>query len=327
MVRQRRFYCNNCKKAFAEHIIGIDRRSSTANFRDGIIKELVKGSINQAQRSMGVSSSLVYDVLKKHHEEQSIDWEEQGESITLGIDEHSHQGRKMALTVTNLTQQKLIQVCKNDRIATVEEFLKKVDKQRIKEVCIDMKRGFLYAIQRELPLAIVTVDKFHVIAAANKALDEVRGIIVDKRYHIRLALLKGKERLREREQQKLDHLFEEYKTFPSLAQAYFIKEKVREFYGSKDRQQAKERMEHLIMFCENTQSNTMHSFGRTLSRWQEYILNYFVYRSTNAYTEGVHTKIKMIKRMSFGFRNVDNYIAKITLAFLPLIWFNQHTVC
>ncbi|MBI3626575.1 transposase, partial [Candidatus Uhrbacteria bacterium] len=40
-------------------------------------------------------------------------------------------------------------------------------------------------------------------------------------------------------------------------------------------------------------------------------------RSTNAFTEGVHTKIKLMKRVSFGFRNVFNYISKMTLAFLP----------
>nr|MDA3839637.1 transposase [Patescibacteria group bacterium] len=56
-------------------------------------------------------------------------------------------------------------------------------------------------------------------------------------------------------------------------------------------------------------------------------LNYFENKTTNGFTEGCHTKIKMIKRVSFGFRNIDNYIAKMTLAFLPLSFIlNYHTV-
>ena len=53
--------------------------------------------------------------------------------------------------------------------------------------------------------------------------------------------------------------------------------------------------------------------------------------TTNGFTEGCHTKIKMMKRVSFGFRNINNYIAKMMLAFIPLFemtnyLLNHHTV-
>ncbi|OIO46766.1 MAG: hypothetical protein AUJ28_00585 [Parcubacteria group bacterium CG1_02_37_51] len=64
----------------------------------------------------------------------------------------------------------------------------------------------------------------------------------------------------------------------------------------------------------------------TLKKWKKPILNYFEHKTTNGFTEGCHTKIKLIKRVSYGFRNIDTYIAKMTLAFLPLIWIlNYHT--
>lgn len=55
-----------------------------------------------------------------------------------------------------------------------------------------------------------------------------------------------------------------------------------------------------------------------MERWSPYILNFFDNRTTNAFAEGIHTKIKMIKRVSFGFRNVDIYIRKMLLCILPL---------
>jgi transposase len=187
--------------------------------------------------------------------------------------------------------------------------------------------GYRKTIERELPGVRVTVDKFHVVAYANKNLDEVRSIMVNKGYHIRQILFKGKEKLSDKEKVKLELLFKKLERFPSLYQAYFIKEKLRDFYKLTDRKEATRQLNTIIMFCENSHSRYMKSFGKTLFRWKENILNYFDNYSTNAFTEGVHTKIKMIKRVSFGFRNIDNYIAKVTLAFIPLLILIQHTIC
>lgn len=324
----RRFYCNHCQKAFTEHVIGIDKRSTTENFRRVLLKELARNSLSYVKQTTDISPPVLYAVLKENHAKfKEIDWEEQGDNFVLGIDEHSYRGRKLVLTATNITQKKLLMVGRDDRLVTLTEFLRKADQKRISEVCIDMKRGYLNTIKRELPGVKVTVDKFHVVAYANKNLDEVRSLIVSKGVHIRQILFKGKEKLSEKEKTKLELLFKKLENFPSLYQAYFIKEKLRDFYCLKDKKEARRKLNTIIMFCENSHSRYMKSFGKTLFRWKENILNYFDNYSTNAFTEGVHTKIKMIKRVSFGFRNIDNYIAKVTLAFIPFLMLIQHTIC
>lgn len=326
-LRKRRFQCSACKAVFSEEIPGIDRRRSSENFRNMLAKELAKGSIRGTAKRTSISPSVLYDTLQERYDSYKIEWKKQGKNITLGIDEHSFRGRRMALTVTNITKRTLLGIYRDDSSVTVRDVLKNADTKRISEVCIDMKRGFLNAIREELPHARVTVDKFHVIAAANKMLDEVRSIIVGKGYHVRRALFKKKDRLTEKEQEKLERVFEKYKQFPSLIEAYFVKEKVHWFYGSRTMKEAKRRMRMLVLYCENSRSRYVRGFGNTLKRWKEYILNHFVNRSTNAFTEGVHTKIKMIKRMSFGFQNIEYYIAKIMLSFLPILWMSHHTIC
>ena len=323
--KQRRFYCRKCNRAFTEYTKGIDRKNTTENFRSILLKNMSRASLRYTMDNSNVSSSTLYGVLNENHLKQEIDWESQGEKFTLGIDEHSFRGTRMALTLTNITKRKLLKVCEDDRIETVERFLASTDKQRINEVCIDMKRGFLLAVQRELPNAIITVDKFHVIAYANKMVDEVRKVIIGKDFKARRALFKGKERLHEKEKLKLEFIFKKYEKFPALYEAYFVKEKLRDFYKSESMQEAKRKMKWLIIFCENSNSKYITDFGGTMKRWKEHILNHFVQGSTSAFTEGVHTKIKMIKRMSFGFRNIQNYIAKISLAFLPFLLINHHT--
>ena len=328
-LKVRRFYCNHCKKAFTEHLMGIDKRRTTNNFRKLLLKDLARNSLSWVEKLNEISPPVLYSVLRDNHEKiKDINWEEQGEKFVLGIDEHSYRGRNLVLTATNITKKKLLMVGRDDRLATLTEFLRKADQKRISEVCIDMKMGYRKTIEKELPGVRVTVDKFHVIAYANKNLDEVRSIVLTKQgYNVRRVLFKGKEKLSEKEKTKLEILFKKLEKFPSLYQAYFIKEKLRDFYRLRDKKEARKKLATIIMFCENSQSKYMRVFGKTLYLWKENILSYFDNYSTNAFTEGVHTKIKMIKRVSFGFRNIDNYIAKVTLAFLPFLYLIQHTIC
>lgn len=323
----RRFYCKKCHKPFTEIIPGIGRKQSTPNFRNVLLKDLAFSSLSRVRENTDVSSSVLYSILKENHSKiGEIDWSTQGQDISLGVDEHSFRGRRLVLTFTNITKKKLLGIGIDDRIETLERFLKKADKTRILEVCIDMKAGYLYAIKRILPDVSVVVDKFHVVAYANHLLDEVRSVVLGSgNFRVKDILFKGREKLSEAQGIRLENLFSRYDNFPSLRQAYFVKEKIREFYRIEDMKIAERKLSDIIMFCECSDSRYVKDLGRTLKRWKPHILNYFNRFSTNAFTEGIHTKIKMMKRVSFGFRNINNYIAKMTLAFMPLLWLIHHT--
>jgi len=51
----------------------------------------------------------------------------------------------------------------------------------------------------------------------------------------------------------------------------------------------------------------------TIQRWRPHITTYFDTRLSTAMAEGFHTVVKLIKRISFGFRNVSRYRAKVML--------------
>lgn len=46
---------------------------------------------------------------------------------------------------------------------------------------------------------------------------------------------------------------------------------------------------------------------RTLLKWQEEVLNYFLCRLTNARLEGFNCKASLLKRRAYGYRNPENY--------------------
>ena len=57
-------------------------------------------------------------------------------------------------------------------------------------------------------------------------------------------------------------------------------------------------------------TQTLETFGR----WLEPILNYFRKRTSNGIVEGVNNKIKVIKRLAYGFRNFGNFRLRVLAA-------------
>ncbi|MGC8972432.1 MAG: transposase [bacterium] len=51
-----------------------------------------------------------------------------------------------------------------------------------------------------------------------------------------------------------------------------------------------------------------------LIKYEEYILNYFESQTTNAQLEGNNLLVKLLKRISFGFRNPLNYTQRLSIA-------------
>lgn len=92
---------------------------------------------------------------------------------------------------------------------------------------------------------------------------------------------------------------------------------MREFYLQESKEEAAKVLDNIILNLKCADDGELIRWGNTLKQWREPILNYFDRRTTNGFTEGCHTKIKMLKRVSYGLRNVDVYWRKMLLGFVP----------
>jgi len=154
--------------------------------------------------------------------------------------------------------------------------------------------------------------------------DEIRAVVQEehagRKGHLKKLLLTNYYLLDDCEKNKLEMVWKKYEHYPVLKQSWLIKEKIIQFYRLGNFEAAKKNFKYITMLFETIdRSRYAATTGRTWKNWKEPILNYFKNKTTNGFTEGCHTKIKMMKRVSFGFRNIDNYIAKMMLAFIPLI--------
>jgi len=326
LMKKRRFRCK-CGKVFTEVPPGMIRYGRRTTFQhDQVLKDLVSLGFIQAGRRNGISATTARNDLLKAPLERGILWPKRGD-IRLGIDGHSHQGNKMALTVVELRHGRPLAVLPNDNKSTLKQFLSKIPeniKARIVEVCIDMDTGYANAVREELAKANIVSDRFHVIKLANDLIDAVRRTSQDSRHPIPKKIwLKNKEKLSHREFEKLVNYSNAY---PKLFELWKLKEDLRRVYDMHNKKVAAHRLNKVITGYENIESGYARVFAGTLKKWRKEILNFFDHRTTNASVESRHQKFKLTQRIAYGFRNVNSYIAKITLGFVPLYLILDHTI-
>lgn len=326
LIKVRRFYCKRCCKPFTEHLPEWlnGKHRYTKIFERLVTDALVSSNFLDVSRKYGASIPTLLRILKRRAENVPIP---DGELI-LNVDEHSFSGRDLKIGVAVANRKKFLAVLEDDNQITLENYFKtwpEEAKSRVLEVCIDMKQSYLSVLKDMLPNAKIVVDRFHVMREMLRQVDEMRKILQPegkkgtRRIH-RFLLLKNRCNLSMKERLALDGVFKRFKNHPTLHGAYFIKEKVREMYECRTKTEAERKLNLLLSQLEHHEVGKLKEMRDTLIRWKPYILNFFDRRTTNSFIEGCHNKIKLIKRMSYGFRNFGNYVLKITLGLMPFLF-------
>ena len=319
-LMKRRFRCPWCNKVFTEpdEVFGLRRRSSQ-RLRQYLGQEGLHQTVKRVAMKEKVGEGLVRRCVAEEIGQRLAVLEPNETPALMGLDEFSvRKGRLFHTAICNLTDRTVMAVVEGQGKQKVEAYLDKLKQpDAVKAVAMDMHDPFRQAVQMSLPQAKVVVDKFHLIRHVNDALDKVRGRLQGGRwkevknqalYRSRYTLLKSAENLNDRERLNLEELFSMY---PELKDAWRLKEGFRNWYRKATRAEAEI---SLGVFEEIIIDSTFPEFKHllpTLKKWRQEILNYFDYRITNGFVEGKNNRIKTIKRMAYGYRNLDNFRLRI----------------
>lgn len=122
--------------------------------------------------------------------------------------------------------------------------------------------------------------------------------------------MKDRSKLTPKDSDKLLYAFE---LSPILKYAYEIKQ---DFLDIKNKNTFEEKENAFKKWLNVADSSTIKEFKtpvKTLQQWHEYISNAFKLNLSNGPVEGKNNLIKTLKRLSFGFRNLNNFRARILL--------------
>lgn len=329
---RRRFYCECCDKPFTEYLSFAGfRQRYTYRYEQYIFNRCKNCDFKTISKLEKLGYHAVKDIYYRLCKEQEAQ-QQHDESVVaiIGIDEISMKKRhkQFILIISDLNRKCVIDVLPNREKVTLSNWFNRLSEERKKQiriVSIDMWAPYLQAINQQLPHAEVVVDRFHVMKNLNDSVSKTRRMLqnqaTDEQQQqlkgLRWVLLKNEEKLSDKEQQKLDLMYE---VSPELKSCHQLKEQFRQiFEQGKNGQitnpkQAKLAFDKWEANVRKSQLENLIKFLDTLNNWKPYILNYFLENYpcvTNGFVEGTNNKLKLIMRRGFGFTNFDNFRFRI----------------
>jgi transposase len=328
---QRRLLCRDCGRTGRELHPAVDgRRAITVRFRRELFDEACERPFSEVAAHHRVSAYRVVEAFDAYSQAET---KTVGRPRVLAMDESSFKKRFVFQTVLfdPIAGRGLAVADGRDRRAAEEVLfgLPRRVRRNVETVVIDCHIPFQKAINTAMPQARIVVDKFHVLAAIDRAANNVRVRLGHKKnyrgrdggtarqhnprndpqvYRARWAFAKRRSTLAGDERDQLFNLFADQ---PEIGVAWWLKEAFAAIYEAPDRADAERRLELWEHHVATAGIKEIADCWRNLQRWREEILAYLDDPQTNGYAEGVTNKIKVMKRRAYGYRNRDRYRRKI----------------
>ena len=304
---KRRFRCRACRCVFteADPVCG-RRRRTTCRLRRQVAKEAQEATVKAVSRWHGVSEGLVQRSWLETYAQTSAP---ATPHVFLGLDAFCVRRPGVMWTgLWDLQTRKAVAVIDGQRQTDVEKLLERhVQRDQVQAVVIDLSEAERQAIHTALPRAAIVADKFHVVALASQALQEVRG---GRRLPGNDAWLmhRNVERLGQADTKRLAGILHKD---ASLANAWRLKEGLRAVYRARRGERAAQALGQWLEDAEASGLRPFQRTARTLTKWRQEVLAYWRFPLTNAMVEGKHNRVKVLKRRAYGYRNDRTFSLRI----------------
>jgi transposase len=322
LLESAKYRCKDCSRSFWQRFPGIlPRMRATEPFRRSVFQAHYDG-INRSRlgERMRIGSATVerwfQDFLRRQLAERS------GACCPriLGIDEHFFSKKDgYATTFCDLRRHRIFDVVLGRSEAALEDYLAKLPgKERVRVVCMDLASVYRAIVRKHFPKAKIVADRFHVIRLVNlhflacwREIDPAgakhRGLLSLMRRH--------RHNLKPEQVAKLQKYFDQ---FPVLREIYRFKQRLCDLLLKKHRTRKQcvhlaHRFLRAIEDLKTVGLAHLVSLGNTLASWATEIAMMWRFTKNNGITEGFHTKMEVLQRQAYGFRNFNNYRLRVTI--------------
>jgi transposase len=315
LYAMRRVQCGRCGVKVEQVPWAMGKHSLTKAYMLYLAHWARKLSWKEAALSFGTTWDQVH-----HAVEYVVRWglehRELGPVHAIGVDEiHIGKTHKFLTLVYQIEADcvRLLWVGQERTVRSFERFFALFGTEvagRIEFVCSDMWRPYLDVIARRCPQALNILDRFHMVAKLNKALDEVRAgearrmlregyepLLKKKRW----CLLKRPENLTDKQRVSLRQLLG-YNL--KSVRAYLLKEEFQLFWDYTSPAWAAKFLDAWCTRAMRSRIEPVKKFARTVRGHRELLLNYFRAKKefSSGVIEGLNNKAKVTMRKAYGYR-------------------------
>jgi transposase len=183
---------------------------------------------------------------------------------------------------------------------------------------MDLSSVYRAIVRKHFPKAKIVADRFHVIRLINhhvlacwREIDATgaknRGLLSLMRRH--------RHNLRPEQKARLEQYFDQ---FPVLREIYRFKQRLCYLLLKKHRTRKQcrhlaQRFLRALEELKNAGLAQLVQLGHTLSYWATEVATMWRFTRNNGITEGFHTKMEVLQRQAYGFRNFHNYRLRVRI--------------
>lgn len=275
---------------------------------------------------LGLDDETVYRIDKEILQEQyNAKLVPPPAAINLSVDEVSYKKFHRYLTnVVDVDEKAVIWNDKGRKTEVLDRFYVGIGAENckcIESVALDGARTFIGSTIKYAVNATIVYDKFHIMQKLNWAVDMTRkqelrkarkenndeliGLINCRQ---RFILLKKKENLTDKQSDYLKRLCE---INEPIYKAMLLKESFLKVYDYETPEDAQAYLENWIKDALSSAIKTFRIIAESFRDKLQYIINWFKKKISSAISEGINNKIKRLKRMAYGYKDVDYFKLKI----------------
>lgn len=341
--KRRRYVCPKCQKRFPEENSFVEKHHKISiHTKKLILKEYPnKQSIKDLGNRLNISYHTVMRHVKRHLNPSRLTL-----PSVIAIDEFKNlkegDGKYAFLMVDPLRKQ-IIDVFPNRRKHNLERYFSKIpieERKKVKYVISDLWDPYRKLTSKAFPNASLIADKYHYIRQLYWGLQAIRKRIMyqQEKGSLEYYLLKKYWRFFLKYTHNLSPNFFKVRRLgyhvtpeqivnmakeihPDLKLAIELKDEFYELIHTTSLKEAPDKLNQFIYQLKTSGLKEYQYVAKTYSNWKREIVNSFyqeidpktgeISNLTNGFIEGINNKIKVIKRVSFGYRNFDNFRTRI----------------
>jgi transposase len=316
LYTMRRVECRRCDAVVVEEVPwGDGKRQLTRAYMLFLARWARRLSWKETAEAFRTSWDKVFDAVE-HVVTWGLEHRRLGPIDAIGVDEIQYAKGHKYLTLVyqiDLGITRLLWVGKERTIESFQGFFTMIGEEltsKIVFICSDMWEPYLKVVRERCSDALHILDRFHIVAKMNKALDEVRAeesrrmqregqepVLKKSRW----LLLKREQNLASEQRFRLrDLLRYNLKT----VRAYLLKEAFQQLWDYNSTAWAAKFLDQWCCQTMRSRIEPMKKIARSLREHRELILNYFRAQKllSSGVVEGLNNKAKVTMRKSYGFR-------------------------
>ena len=302
-------------------VIAEPNRSYTRAFARYILDLTKVMTLKDVALFLGIGWDCVKDILKRNLAHR-FSRPKLSKVRYLAIDEISvKKGHKYLTLVMDLDSGRILFVGDGKGADALKPFWKLLRRSRaaVQAVATDMSAAYIAAVLENLPGVPLVFDHFHVVKLMNEALTQIRrGLYHELKDSMGKNVLKGSRWILLKNPENLSLKCDEaaklqkaLKLNEPLATAYYMKEDLRQFWSQGDKETARLVVDSWIERAQTSGIAHLIRMGNTLAGLKFGILNWYDHAISSGPLEGTNNKIKVLRRMAYGFRDMEFFKLRI----------------